>query len=81
MALRGKKGVALTGLDSADAGLLFGEDQGRYLVTVAAGDVAAVANARRCAAYGSPTSIEERSTSTSCSCPLQLSMAACDDVQ
>nr|WP_211106117.1 phosphoribosylformylglycinamidine synthase subunit PurL [Nitrospirillum iridis] len=45
MALRGKHGVALTGLDGADAGLLFGEDQGRYLVTVAAADVAAVTDA------------------------------------
>ncbi|TWB40449.1 phosphoribosylformylglycinamidine synthase subunit PurL [Nitrospirillum pindoramense] len=49
MALRGKKGVALTGLEAADAGLLFGEDQGRYLVTAAAGDVAAVTDAAKAA--------------------------------
>ncbi|TWB80114.1 phosphoribosylformylglycinamidine synthase subunit II [Nitrospirillum amazonense] len=49
MALRGKKGIALTGLEAADAGLLFGEDQGRYLVTVAAGDVAAVTDAAKAA--------------------------------
>ncbi|WP_044561380.1 phosphoribosylformylglycinamidine synthase subunit PurL [Azospirillum sp. B4] len=49
MALRGKKGVALTGLQDADAGLLFGEDQGRYLVTAAAGDVAAVTDAAKAA--------------------------------
>ncbi|MEA1650977.1 phosphoribosylformylglycinamidine synthase subunit PurL [Nitrospirillum sp. BR 11164] len=49
MALRGKKGVTLTGLENADAGLLFGEDQGRYLVTAAAGDVAAVTDAAKAA--------------------------------
>ncbi|MEA1676180.1 phosphoribosylformylglycinamidine synthase subunit PurL [Nitrospirillum sp. BR 11163] len=49
MALRGKKGIALTGLEAADAGLLFGEDQGRYLVTAAAGDVAAVTDAAKAA--------------------------------
>ncbi|MDZ5648094.1 phosphoribosylformylglycinamidine synthase subunit PurL [Nitrospirillum sp. BR 11828] len=49
MALRGKKGVALTGLEAADAGLLFGEDQGRYLITAAAGDVAAVTDAAKAA--------------------------------
>ncbi|TWB21999.1 phosphoribosylformylglycinamidine synthase subunit II [Nitrospirillum amazonense] len=49
MALRGKKGITLTGLANADAGLLFGEDQGRYLVTAAAGDVAAVTDAAKAA--------------------------------
>ncbi|TWB63637.1 phosphoribosylformylglycinamidine synthase subunit PurL [Nitrospirillum viridazoti] len=55
MALRGKKGIALTGLEAADAGLLFGEDQGRYLVTAAAGDVAAVTDAAKAA--GVPVTI------------------------
>jgi len=36
MALRGGKGVTVTGLEQADAGLLFGEDQARYLVTASA---------------------------------------------
>ncbi|MDE1148021.1 MAG: phosphoribosylformylglycinamidine synthase subunit PurL [Azospirillaceae bacterium] len=49
MALRGRKGVALIGLDGADAGLLFGEDQARYLVTTTVADAAAVTEAAKAA--------------------------------
>jgi phosphoribosylformylglycinamidine synthase len=55
MAMAGGRGADLPGLEGADAGTLFGEDQGRYLLTVAAGAVADVE--ARARAAGVPVTV------------------------
>ncbi|MGQ9369845.1 phosphoribosylformylglycinamidine synthase subunit PurL [Azospirillum sp. ST 5-10] len=55
MAMAGGIGVQFTGLDGADAGTLFGEDQARYILAVRPGDAAAVQE--RAAAAGVPVAL------------------------
>ncbi|MDQ2101496.1 phosphoribosylformylglycinamidine synthase subunit PurL [Azospirillum isscasi] len=62
MAMAGGVGAALTGLDGADAGVLFGEDQGRYVLAVRAENAAAVQEKAKAA--GVPVSVLGKTNGT-----------------
>ncbi|WP_449226848.1 phosphoribosylformylglycinamidine synthase subunit PurL [Azospirillum argentinense] len=62
MAMAGGIGATLSGLDGADAGTLFGEDQGRYVLAVRADKAAAVQEKARGA--GVPVSVLGKTNGT-----------------
>ncbi|MFL7899859.1 phosphoribosylformylglycinamidine synthase subunit PurL [Azospirillum argentinense] len=62
MAMAGGIGANLTGLDGADAGTLFGEDQGRYVLAVRADKAAAVQEKAKAA--GVPVSLLGKTNGT-----------------
>ncbi|WP_454019384.1 phosphoribosylformylglycinamidine synthase subunit PurL [Azospirillum sp. Marseille-Q6669] len=62
MAMAGGIGATLSGLDGADAGTLFGEDQGRYVLAVRADKAAAVQEKAKAA--GVPVSVLGKTNGT-----------------
>ncbi|MGY0713147.1 phosphoribosylformylglycinamidine synthase subunit PurL [Azospirillum argentinense] len=62
MAMAGGIGATLSGLDGADAGTLFGEDQGRYVLAVRADKAAAVQEKAKAA--GVPVSLLGKTNGT-----------------